>query len=103
MIPVGGHKGGHYIFLGENIVSSNLLIFESMKVYTDTSVIGGCFDEEFKEWSNALFQEFVAGSKQIMLSDLTLQELELARHEVRDKVKEIPDKHRFGIAINDEV
>jgi len=74
-----------------------------MKVYTDTSVIGGCFDEEFKEWSNALFQEFVAGSKQIMLSDLTLQELELARQEVRDKVKEIPDKHRFGIAINDEV
>ena len=74
-----------------------------MKVYTDTSVIGGCFDEEFKVWSNALFQEFVAGSKQIMLSDLTLQELELARQEVRDKVKEIPDQHRFGIAINDEV
>ena len=50
-----------------------------MKVYADTSVIGGCFDEEFKEWSNALFQEFIAGSKKIMLSDLTLQELELAR------------------------
>lgn len=58
---------------------TTLLIFEPMKVYTDTSVIGGCFDEEFQEWSNALFQEFVAGSKQIMLSDLTLQELEFAR------------------------
>jgi len=74
-----------------------------MKVYTDTSVIGGCFDEEFKVWSNALFQEFVAGTKQIMLSDLTLQELELARPEVRDKVLEIPGQNRFGITISDEV
>jgi len=73
-----------------------------MKVYTDTSVIGGCFDKEFKEWRNALFHEFVNGSKQIMLSDLTFQELELARQEVRDKVKEIPIQHRLVIVINDE-
>lgn len=37
-----------------------------------------------------------------MLSDLTLQELELARNEVREKVKEIPEQHRVGIGINDE-
>lgn len=73
-----------------------------MKVYTDTSVIGGCFDDEFKEWSNALFQEFVSGIKQIVLSDLTLRELDFAREEVRDKVKEIPDRHRIGIGITDE-
>jgi predicted nucleic acid-binding protein len=73
-----------------------------MKVYTDTSVIGGCFDDEFKEWSNALFQEFVSGIKQIMLSDLTLQELELAREEVREKVIEIPEQHKVGIGITDE-
>ena len=73
-----------------------------MNVYTDTSVIGGCFDEEFKEWSNALFQEFVVGTKKIMLSDLTLQELELAREEIRNKVKEIPNEHRVPIGINDE-
>lgn len=73
-----------------------------MKVYTDTSAIGGCFDEEFKEWSNALFQEFIVGTKQIMLSDLTLQELEFARKEVREKVKEIPTQYRIAIGINDE-
>lgn len=81
----------------------NFLIFEPLKVYTDTSVIGGCFDEEFKEWSNFLFQDFVAGHKQIILSDLTLQELELANQEVREKVKEIPVKHRIDIGVNDEV
>ena len=73
-----------------------------MKVYTDTSVIGGCFDKEFEEWSNALFKEFILGTKQIMLSDLTLQELELARFEVRKKVKEIPANNRLAIGINDE-
>ena len=83
--------------------TTSLLIFGTMKVYTDTSVIGGCFDVEFKEWSNALFLEFVSGSKQIMLSDLTLQELEQARPEVRDKVLEIPEQHRFGITISDAV
>ena len=74
-----------------------------MKVYTDTSVIGGCFEMEFQEWSNALFQEFIAGTKQIMLSDLTLQELELARQEVREKVNEIPYEQRIAIGITDEI
>jgi hypothetical protein len=37
-----------------------------------------------------------------MLSDLTLQELEFARQEVREKVIEIPDKHRVAIGITDE-
>ena len=73
-----------------------------MKVYTDTSVIGGCFDAEFKPWSDALFSEFVLGNKHIILSDLTLQELEFARQEIRDKVKEIPDLHRIAIVISDE-
>lgn len=79
-----------------------LCMFVAMKVYTDTSVIAGCFDEEFKQWSNALFEEFITGTKYLMLSDLTLQELELAPQEVREKVKEIPDKHRIVIGITDE-
>lgn len=73
-----------------------------MNVYVDTSVIGGCFDDEFQEWSNDLFQEFIAGTKMIMLSDLTLQELELAREQVRKKVNEIPEQNRVGIGITDE-
>lgn len=49
-----------------------------------------------------MFAEFVGGTKQIMISDLTLQELEFARQEVREKVKEIPDRFRFAIGITDE-
>lgn len=73
-----------------------------MNVYTDTSTIGGCFDIEFKEWSVALFEEFKVGVKFIVLSDLTLQELELARQEVKEKIFEIPTKNQITIGITDE-
>ena len=73
-----------------------------MKIYTDTSAIGGCFDEEFKQWSNELFDEFKNGIETLMLSDLTLQELELARDEVRNKVNEVPKTNRIHIGITDE-
>lgn len=73
-----------------------------MNVYTDTSTIGGCFDKEFKEWSVALFEEFKVGVKFIVLSDLTLQEVELARQEVREKIFEVPIKNQITIGITDE-
>ena len=73
-----------------------------MKVYADTSTIGGCFDGEFKEWSVALFDEFISGTKLIMLSDLTIQELEFAREEVRSLVALIPESNRVDIIVDDE-
>jgi len=73
-----------------------------MTVYADASTIGGCFDEEFQEWSVALADEFKIGKKIIMLSDLTLQELEFAREEVREKIKEIPKKYQISIGNTDE-
>lgn len=45
------------------------------RIYIDTSVIGGCFDEEFAEWSNKLFEEFVSGNKVALFSKLTIDEL----------------------------
>lgn len=73
-----------------------------MKVYADTSTIGGCFDIEFKEWSLALFLEYQQGSKTIMLSDLTIQELEFAREEIRDKITEVPKEQIISLGVNDE-
>ena len=73
-----------------------------MKVYADTSTIGGCFDIEFKEWSLALFLEYQQGSKKIMLSDLTIQELEFAREEIRNKIAEVPKEQIISLGVNDE-
>lgn len=49
-----------------------------LKVYVDTSVIGGCLDDEFSQWSCALFEEFRLGLKTAVIADITLQELESA-------------------------
>jgi hypothetical protein len=62
-------------------------IFKLMipRVYIDTSVIGGCLDDEFAMWSKILFDEFRSGIKVAVVSDITLRELEAAP----DNVKEI--------------
>ena len=61
---------------------------ERIKVYIDTSVIGGCFDDEFSEWSNKLFEEFKSGSKIAVISELVIEELKNAPHNVKEKLKE---------------
>ena len=73
-----------------------------MIVYADTSTIGGCEDEEFKEWSLALLEEMKAGRYRLMLSDMMLKELEDARESIRNRVKEIPQAHIIGVGITDE-
>ncbi len=60
------------------------------RVYADTSVIGGCFDDEFAEWSNALFNEFREGAKIAVISSLTLGELEGAPMKVRNILGTVP-------------
>lgn len=66
-------------------------------VYTDTSVVGGCFDKEFKEHSLALFEEFKTGIKKLILSDLVKMELELASDQVNEKVDEVPGRFKVEI------
>ena len=51
-----------------------------LKIYVDTSVIGGCFDDEFSKISNKLFEEFKSGIKIAVISDITLLELKKGYH-----------------------
>jgi hypothetical protein len=46
------------------------------RIYTDTSVIGGCLDIEFESGSIPLFKGFSTGKNIIVVSSLTLAELE---------------------------
>lgn len=62
-------------------------------IYVDTSVFGGCFDAEFKEFSDKLLTEFKKGTKKMMISDLVVEELETAREEIREQPLKIPFKH----------
>lgn len=73
-----------------------------LRVYADTSVIGGCYDEEFAEWSLRLMQEFREGRKVAVFSDITLQELELSPEIVRSQLKELPPACREYVTLDDE-
>jgi len=72
------------------------------RAYIDTSVFGGCFDNEFKEWSVKLFNEFKNGNKIAVISDITLDELELAPKRVQEILKIIPDKFLEIVESNQE-
>jgi len=71
-----------------------------LRTYIDTSVIGGCCDEEFAEWSLRLMQEFRDGLKIAVLSDITLQELEIAPEVVRMQLKDLPPVYQEYVILD---
>ena len=72
-------------------------------VYVDTSVIGGCEDEEFSEDSRALWQCFCEGSYMQLLSEHTLRELSGAPANVRARIEEIPRENQIILPDSDTV
>ena len=76
---------------------------KKLKIYVDTSVIGGCFDDEFKEFSNLLFDQFNTGKCIPVISDVTIRELERAPTEVADIIKIIDSEILVIVSIDDEI
>lgn len=54
-----------------------------LKLYFDTSVIGGYFDDEFSEETVEIFNEVKNGTYDLAISDLTTRELTKAPEKVR--------------------
>lgn len=61
-----------------------------LRVYADTSVFGGCFDDEFKAESVRFFDEVRQGQFVVVVSNVTLDELELAPDPVRGVLAGLP-------------
>ena len=72
------------------------------RIYTDTSVIGGCLDVEFEGASRQLMDMFTRGEALLVLSDLTLLELQEAPVDVRTVLEEVPEKHREYVELTEE-
>ena len=64
-----------------------------LRIYTDTSVLGGCEDEEFAEYSVRLMKGFVRGEHLLVVSSLTVQELAAAPDQVRQRLASVPEEH----------
>lgn len=54
------------------------------RIYVDTSVIGGCCDPEFQEWSEGLLTDFRVKVFSLLLSELTDAEIQDAPDEVKN-------------------
>ena len=53
------------------------------RVYIDTSVLGGCFEVEFTQWSNALMNDFRTGRLKPVLSKVVEAEVQDAPESVQ--------------------
>jgi len=60
-----------------------------LRIYTDTSVIGGFFDDEFSIDTKLLFDEIKNGVYQVVISDLTERELINAPDKVKTLLKDL--------------
>ena len=66
------------------------MIAENMRIYIDTSVVGGLFDMEFEEASRTFFAAVETGKIVLVVSDLLLAELAQAPSRVRDHLDRFP-------------
>lgn len=73
-----------------------------LRMYLDTSVIGGCLDEEFKEDSIRIFNELEKGKMTIIVSDVLLFELEGAPDNVRNVLKNVSPGNIEYVFLNEE-
>ena len=73
-----------------------------LRVYADTSVFGGCFDPEFEAESRKLFEEVRQGRFTVVISDVTVEELQPAPEEVRQVLAKLPPEHVELVEGSDE-
>ncbi len=70
-------------------------------VYIDTSVIGGCFDLEFAQWSNGLVADFQQGLLKAVLSDIVAAEIADAPYQTQEIYAELLALGSDFIAVNE--
>ena len=78
-------------------------VYGKPRIYLDTSVIGGCMDEEFREPSRRLIEKCARGEVTLVVSSVTLEELEAAPRSVRDVLRSIPLENLERIEVTEEV
>lgn len=61
-----------------------------LRICVDTSIIGGCFDDEFAEDSRAVIRLASQGTAVLLVSDVLVRELMGAPRHIRDLLASLP-------------
>ena len=72
------------------------------RLYFDTSVFGGVYDEEFEEISNLLFEKVRLGQIICVYSDLSETELQNAPQRVRQYFADLPKERLQFVEVTEE-
>jgi predicted nucleic acid-binding protein len=72
------------------------------RLYIDTSVFGGFFDEEFSEFTKPLFERLQNGEFELLFSAVTQEELKTAPERVRKLVTSMKRENTEFIETNNE-
>lgn len=72
------------------------------KIYLDTSVFGGYFEQEFEVWTRILFDKINKGDYKIIYSRLTDIELTPAPEKVRILANNLPNQYIEFVDISNE-
>lgn len=73
-----------------------------LRIYLDTSAVGGCEDVEFREPSLALFARAAEGLVRLVVSDLLLGELAGAPEQVRQHLETLDRSRVIAVAVTAE-
>ena len=72
------------------------------RLYFDTSVFGGVYDEEFEEITTLLFERVRIGQITCVYSDLSVTELKNAPMNVRNFFQDLPKENLDLVQITEE-
>jgi len=75
---------------------------QKQRLYIDTSVFGGYYDEEFAEFTIPLFERLNNGEFKLLFSTVTQDELENAPQRVRDLVKQLKTDSTDFVEVTEE-
>jgi len=73
-----------------------------LRIFIDTSVIGGCLDDEFKEYSTKLLEGIIKGNFHAVISEITDLELMEAPPEVKEILTRIPVRNIEHVELVEE-
>jgi hypothetical protein len=75
---------------------------KKLRIYVDTSVVGGCFDTEFAADSQALMEMARDGKAVLIVSDLLVREIQSAPEPVRNLYTSLPSTALEYFLTNEE-
>ncbi len=73
-----------------------------MRLYLDTSVIGGCYDAEFSEWTKPLIEDILNGEHIAIISDITIMEIRDAPRSVNQLLEKLINSSSELVTSNEQ-